>query len=197
MTFDHSAGMPTLTTRRLRLRPMTHDDADDLFTVFGDPAVVRFLNRPPLATPADARTLIDRATAEFAANTALRIGIVLAEDDRVIGTGNLLHFDWPSRRAEVGYALAEPYWGKGLAGEATGALIEYGFGTLGLHRLEAELDPRNDASARVLERLGFAREGLLRERCIVGEEISDSLIMGLLQSEWRARPSPSRLGETG
>ena len=191
--FDHARGIPTLTTPRLRLRPMTHADADDLFTVFGDPVVVRYLNRPPLATTADARALIDRAAAEFAAGTALRIGLVFPDQDRVIGTGNLLHFDWPSRRAEVGYVLAQPHWGKGLAGEATAALIEYGFGTLGLHRLEAELDPRNDASARVLDRLGFAREGLLRERCIVGDEVSDSLIMGLLQAEWLARPSPPQL----
>ncbi len=157
--FDHARGMPTLTTPRLRLRPMTHADADDLFTVFGDPVVVRYLNRPPLPTTADARALIDRAAAEFAAGTALRIGLVLSDEDRVIGTGNLLHFDWPSQRAEVGYVLAQPHWGKGLAGEATAALIEYGFGTLGLHRLEAELDPRNDASARVLDRLGHRPAG--------------------------------------
>ena len=115
------------------------------------------------------------------------MGLVRPEDDQVIGTGNLLHFDWPCRRAEVGYALARPFWGQGLASEATAALVEYGFETLDLHRLEAQLDPRNEASTRVLERQGFIREGLLRERWIVGDEISDSLLMGLLRSDYRNR----------
>ena len=145
------------------------------------------MNRLPKTTLADAAALIERATAEYTGGTALRLGLVLAGNDRVIGTGNLLHFDWPSRRAEVGYALAQPYWGRGLAGEATAAVLEYGFETLDLHRIEAELDPRNEPSVRVLERLGFAREGLLRERCIVGDEVSDSLIMGLLRSDYRKR----------
>ena len=115
------------------------------------------------------------------------MGLVLPGDDRVLGTANLLHFDWPNRRAEVGYALIQPCWGKGFAGEAVAAMLEYGFETLDLHRIEAELDPRNGPSTRVLERHGFAREGLLRERCIVGDEISDSLLMGLLRSDYRNR----------
>ena len=185
--FDPARGFPILATDRLRLRPMTAADTEAVFSLFSDSVVTRYLNRLPMTTLADAAALIERATAEYSGGTALRLGLVLAENDRVIGTGNLLHFDWPSRRAEVGYALAQPYWGRGLAGEATAAVIEYGFEALDLHRIEAELDPRNEPSVRVLERLGFAREGLLRERCIVGDEISDSLIMGLLRSHYRKR----------
>ena len=185
--FDPARGFPILATDRLRLRPMTAADTEAVFSLFSDSVVTRYLNRLPMTTLADAAALIERATAEYTGGTALRLGLVLAGNDRVIGTGNLLHFDWPSRRAEVGYALAQPYWGRGLAGEATTAVIEYGFETLDLHRIEAELDPRNAPSLRVLERLGFGREGLLRERCIVGDEVSDSLIMGLLRSDYRKR----------
>ncbi len=185
--FDPARGFPILATDRLRLRPMTAADTEAVFSLFSDPVVMRYLDRPPMTTTSEARAAIDQAAVEFGEGTALRLGLVLALDDRVIGTGSLLHVDWPSRRAEVGYALAQPYWGRGLAGEATAAVLEYGFETLDLHRIEAELDPRNAPSVRVLERLGFAREGLLRERCIVGDEISDSLIMGLLRSDYRKR----------
>ncbi|VWB67210.1 GCN5 family acetyltransferase [Burkholderia territorii] len=71
--------------------------------------------------------------------------------------------------------------------EAAFALIEHAFGTLNLRRIEADIDPRNVASARLLERLGFVREGLLRDRWIVGDQVSDSALYGLLKSDLRAR----------
>ncbi len=186
MAFDQDRGVPTLTTDRLRLRPLTEADTGAIFALYSDPQVTRYLSRPTMATPADAQAAIERAAEEFAAGTAIRVGLAGA-DDRVIGTGNLLHFNWGCRRAEVGYALLPAFWGQGLASEATAALVAYGFETLDLHRLEAELDPRNEASARVLARQGFVKEGLLRERWIVGDEISDSLLMGLLRSDYRNR----------
>ncbi|ETP61422.1 hypothetical protein BDSB_27145 [Burkholderia dolosa PC543] len=70
--------------------------------------------------------------------------------------------------------------------EAASALIEHAFGTLNLRRIEADIDPRNVALARLLERLGFIREGLLRERWIVGDDVSDSALYGLLKSDRRA-----------
>ncbi len=187
MAFDPARGVPTLATGRLRLRPLTEADTDAIFSLYSDPHVTRYLSRPPMSTRADARAAIERAAEEFSAGTALRVGLARPEDNQVIGTGNLLHFDWQCRRAEVGYALAPPFWGQGLASEATAALVEYGFETLDLLRLEAELDPRNEASTRVLERQGFLKEGLLRERWIVGDEVSDSLLMGLLRSDYRNR----------
>ncbi|MDO9353805.1 MAG: GNAT family protein, partial [Solirubrobacteraceae bacterium] len=92
----------------------------------------------------------------------------------------------PCRRAELGYALARQAWGGGYMHEALQALVAHAFEALQLHRLEADIDPRNAASARSLERLGFVREGLLRERWIVDGEVSDSALYGLLAPEWRA-----------
>ena len=70
--------------------------------------------------------------------------------------------------------------------EALQALLDFGFGELDLNRIEADIDPRNSASARTLERLGFTKEGYLRERWIVGEEVSDTALYGLLRREWRS-----------
>ncbi len=76
-------------------------------------------------------------------------------------------------------------WGQGFAQEALHAVLDYAFGPLHLHRVETDIDPRNTASVRVVTRLGFRQEGLLRERWIVDGETSDSLMMGLLAHEWR------------
>jgi RimJ/RimL family protein N-acetyltransferase len=87
----------------------------------------------------------------------------------------------------VGYTLAFDAWGKGYMNEALTALLEFGFSQLGLNRVEADIDPRNMASARSLERLGFQKEGHLRERWIVAGEVSDTGLYGLLLSDWQAR----------
>jgi len=98
-------------------------------------------------------------------------------------------FHVASRRAEIGYALGRPYWGSGYMHNAQQALLCYSFQTLALNRLEADIDPRNLASARTLERLGFKKEGHLRERWIANDEISDTYLYGLLRREWHAHSS--------
>ena len=97
----------------------------------------------------------------------------------------VFNFNEQSGRADLGYGLARRHWGQGYMHEALVAVIGYAFGPLGLRRLEADIDPRNEGSLRALDRLGFAREGLLRERWQVVDEISDSVLMGLLAREWR------------
>lgn len=97
---------------------------------------------------------------------------------------SLFHLDEGNRRAEVGFALRRSVWGRGYATEAVSAVIGQAFGPLGLHRLEADIDPRNDASGRLLQRLGFRYEGPLRQRWIVVGEVCDSAFYGLLRAEW-------------
>jgi len=92
------------------------------------------------------------------------------------------------RSIGIGYCFDEPAWGKGYATEAVRAMLQWPYGALDLNRVEAELDTRNAASARVLEKLGFEREGLRREDCIVSGEVSDSWIYGLLRRDWKADP---------
>jgi RimJ/RimL family protein N-acetyltransferase len=89
----------------------------------------------------------------------------------------------------LGYCLGEATWGHGYATEAARALLQWAFDTLDLNRVQAQTDTRNLASARVLEKLGFVREGTLREDCVVNGDVSDSWVFGLLRREWR--PSPA------
>jgi len=99
--------------------------------------------------------------------------------------------DETSRRAEIGYHLAASAQGKGYMHEALSRFAAHLFDALRLRRLEAEIDPRNVPSAKVLERLGFQREGLLRERWRVAGEISDSAVYGLLARDWQAQADPA------
>ena len=111
--------------------------------------------------------------------------VIVDTDDHVIGTTTLFHFDPRHRRAEVGYALRSDHWGRGLASEAVTLAIDWVLRTLDLHRVEADIDPRNDSSRRLLERLGFRSEGVLRERFFVGDSATDTELFGILASEWR------------
>lgn len=182
-------------TRRLLLRPLRKGDADALFAVFGDPEVMRYWSTPAWgdAGPGAAMVALDQASGPDA--DWLRLGLVRRADDRLLGTCTLFDHQAHNRRCELGYALAREAWGQGLMHEALSALLDHGFGTWNLNRVEADIDPRNRASARTLERLGFRPEGLLRERWIVGGQASDSALYGLLQRDWRMHPC-SRFGST-
>ena len=85
----------------------------------------------------------------------------------------------------IGYCLDDAAWGQGFATEAADALLHWAFDTLDLNRVQAETDTRNTASGRVLEKLGFVREGTLREDCIVDGVVSDSWVYGLLRRQWK------------
>jgi RimJ/RimL family protein N-acetyltransferase len=112
-------------------------------------------------------------------------GIERREGGGLIGTATLWRWDMAHGRAELGYALGREAWGCGYMVEALVALLGRAFGEWGVRRLEADTDPRNRRSLRLLERLGFRREGYMRERFLVGGELQDSVVLGLLGWEWR------------
>ena len=176
-----------LQTPRLRLRALQESDAPALFAIFSDPAVMRYWSTPPWTTLAQAQDLIARDIAAMRSGEYLRLGLERTVDATLIGNCTLFNLDLSNQRAEIGYGLARAAWGQGYMGEALQALLDFGFGPMRLHRVEADIDPRNEASARSLERLGFQREGLLRERWMVGDEISDTALYGLLRADWLAQ----------
>lgn len=179
-------GEPRIDTERLVIRLVTEADLPALLEINADDQVTRFLPYPSWKDMDDARAWFDRAAARHAAGEARQFVIVLRDTGRVIGSCLLFHFEESSGRAEVGYLLARPHWGAGYMVEAMTAFVAFAFEQVGLRRLEAEIDPRNTASARLLERLGFVREGLLRQRWNVKDEITDSGLYGLLRADWES-----------
>ncbi len=176
--------LPDILARRVRLRWLTDDDVDDLFAVFSDPEVMRYWSSPPFESREQAQDLVDEIRRHFADKSLFQWGIELVDEGRVIGTCTLAEPSEQNRRAEVGFALGRAWWGRGYAREAVEALLGFAFGQLGLHRIEADADPRNAASIGLLERVGFVREGTLRERWIVAGETQDTAFFGLLRREW-------------
>ena len=177
----------TLRTARLCLRPLAPADAPALFEAFSDPRVMRYWSTPPWTSIEPAQAMVERDLKAMASGEYIRLGIERAGDAGLLGNCTLFKLDAQCRRAEIGYGLAHFAWGQGFMHEALLALLGYGFAEMALNRVEADIDPRNRASARSLERLGFKQEGHLRERWIVGDEVSDSALYGLLLSDWRAR----------
>ena len=180
-----SARLPTLAAPRLHLRWMQVQDIDDLYAVYSDHEVVRYWSHVAWPDRHEASIYLEAIESGFQGGHLYQWGIALRGDDRVIGTTTLYAIDHAQGRAEVGFALARAHWGHRYAREALTVLFEHAFGSLGLRRIEADVDPRNVASLRTLEALGFRREGYLRQRWQVAGEVQDSVVMGLLASDWR------------
>jgi [ribosomal protein S5]-alanine N-acetyltransferase len=189
--FNFGIALPTIAALRVQLRWLNDDDVPALFAIFGDPQVMRYWGHPALADDNAAASLLADIRALFAQRRLFQWGIALIETDAVIGTCTLGALDSKNRRAELGYALGRAHWGCGYADESLRALLAFAFSRMRLHRLTADTDPRNQASIKTLERLGFRREGYLREHHLTQDEVQDSIIYGLLVSEWQAQFSAS------
>jgi len=185
--FDVGDRLPTLESARLRLRWLERRDVDALHRIFSDAQVTRYWSSPPLKDRAAAEDLLTEIGDYFTARTLYQWGVARIEDDEVIGTCTLASLSVEHRRAELGCALARDSWRQGIMTEVMPLLFDFAFERLQLHRLEAEADPRNDASLALLERLGFSREGFQRQRYRMYGEWQDSLLFGLLREEWRTR----------
>lgn len=177
----------TLTTPRLVLRPLQAADAAALFAIFSDPQVMQYWNTPPWDAEAVAQDYIHTEQQAMSEGQRLTLAIVDRESAELIGKCLLFNYQPQSCRAEIGFGIASCAWGKGYVQEAASELLRHGFETLGLNRVEAEIDPTNTASGRALERLGFSQEGLLRQRWIIDGQVSDSALYGLLNEDWRSR----------
>ena len=178
-------GFPVLTGPRVRLRGPRVQDIDDVFALFSHADVMRYWSSAPMRVRMQAEGKVEEMLEGFAHRESLNWLVATRRDDRAIGSCTLYRFDARHRRAEIGYALHPGQWGRGLASEAVALALDWGFGALDLHRIEADIDPRNQASRRLLTGLGFRREGLLRQRFLIDGSASDSEIFGLLQDEWR------------
>ena len=173
-------GRCTLRTARFVLSPLTDDDVDPILAHFGDPRVTEHLDIRPLSDRSDAREVIDWAAGLRASGHGLRWAIRDGAGGFVGTCGfHLMVFD-RGRRAEIGYDLGVAHWGKGVMDEVLPAALAFGYGVLGLRRIEAMVTPGNDHSCAVLERHGFQREGLLRDYGFWRDQFWDQILYARL-----------------
>ncbi len=180
---DDSPPVPELITDRLRLRRLGPKDAPGLHLAYGDAEAMRYWDAPPCRDVAETEARIRQSCR---ANTIWHAAwALLMQDDQFIGMVNY-HARQPwNRRLAVGWILVPQFQQRGYMREAMRALLSHCFNTLETHRIEAEIEPDNHRSMRLAERLGFRREGLLRDRLCVGGEPRSIWMYGLLCPEWK------------
>ena len=145
---------------------------------------MQFYGHEPHRSLGDTQELIRQIQARYARREALRWGITLQGEDRVIGSCSFHHFNEGFHRAETGYELHRAYWRQGIMSEAMSAILSYGFDFLELHRVEAIIDMANEQSKGLLLKLGFTYEGNLRQRYLFRDRFEDEHYFGLLKDEW-------------
>ncbi len=175
-------------TLRLRLRPLTLPDASWVAALAGDERVADTLLAVPHPYPEGlAEAFIRESARGFSEGWEYNFG--LWRGDIPVGVVGL-SVERAHRRGVLGYWVGVPYWGQEYATEAVRALVAYGFRTLGLERIEATCFVRNPASARVLEKAGLLREGLLRGYVLKNGQREDVYVYGLLREDWHGKADP-------
>lgn len=180
----------TFTTRDLHLRPSNDTDAESMFSMLSDPESMKYWSDEPIADIEAAIEVLSKDLESDAQGNSMCWAVTLKGHDTMIGKCILFQFNHQNRRAEIGYLLNRKYWRQGLMHQALEAIIDFSFNTLDLHRIEADVDKQNTASLGLLEKLGFKREGMFRDRWFVYNEWQDSVMLGLLKQDWQTtRPS--------
>lgn len=178
------APVPELHTPRARLREVRLEDAEALLDIYADPQAVRYLGRPP-QTLEQVQTRVSKMIEDIGRGEAAFWVLTDPGADGAVAYLGFFRWDVPHQSAELGYVLARTRWGQGLMREVLPTLVRHGFEALGLHRMEARIDPGNDASIRLVERLGFREEGRLRDRTLNEDGSREDLIVfGLLRPEF-------------
>lgn len=175
---------PILETPRLRLRQITEEDVPEIFAMRSDKELMRYIDRPLAQTEDDARELLGRINTALEQNNGINWGICLKNDNTLKGVISFWRLDKENYRGETGYMLKSEVQGKGLMKEALAAVLQYGFFTMNLHSVEANINPANKASAALAERMGFVQEAYFRENYYYDGKFLDSAIYSLLVSDF-------------
>lgn len=176
---------PRLETERLVLRPITVEDMGFVYELFSRPETNRYSGHESPRSLEEAGDMYDKYM-KPGSPSRFRLAVELKETGEPVGTLGLYSYSERDGRAELGYDLLVNHWGRGIMTEAVREVLRYGFEALSLNRVEAIMDPLNTRSVRLVERLGFKREGRLRERYLYKERRRDELVYDLLRSDWES-----------
>ena len=171
-------------TERCLLRVPELSDAASLFGIYGDASTMKYMQRPVASSAEECASLIASWRSAFFSGKSFRWGVYLSSaPSSLVGTAALHYWSPSSFRVELGLDLARSCWGKGYATEITRALIDLGFDSLGMHRIEIRCHPQNTASVAIASKLGFTLEGVLRDYVFVqGTGFVDEAVYSLLVS---------------
>ncbi|MCR6110538.1 GNAT family N-acetyltransferase [Bacillus sp. A301a_S52] len=179
-----SKTFPLLETKRLLLRNIINEDAKNILHYMSDEDVMQYYGLAPFKSLNDALDEISWYQTLLNKKTGIRWGITLKEKGIIIGSCGFHNIVLQHSRAEIGFELSKEMWGKGIAHEAVEAIINYGFNQMDFQRIEALIEPPNLSSQRLVEKLGFMREGLLRNYEFTCGKFYDLYMYSLLKQDF-------------
>ncbi|MEO6818782.1 MAG: GNAT family N-acetyltransferase [Ginsengibacter sp.] len=174
---------PILHTARLDLVEIRQEHLNDIYNLFNDSSVTQYYNVTTLNNEEEAQKYLDWFSSRFAEQAGIRWGISLKGKKNIIGTAGFNNFT-KQHRANLGYDLQTAFWNKGYVTEALQAILQFGFTALEINRIEAEVMQGNTASEKVLTKLGFKNEGILRQWMHWNETYYDMTMFSLLRKEF-------------
>lgn len=173
---------PKLETERFILRELCSDDANEYYNYFSDHEVTKYWGYEGPKNTETASKTFTRFQNAFHRKEMITWGIATKSDDKIIGTCILNDFIKTSM-ANLGYNLSRAYWRTGVMTEVLETIIPYAFNVLDLNRIQAKVMPDNISSVKLLSKLGFEQEGLLRDY-VFGEIVTDTLIFSILKKDF-------------
>ncbi|PZT53281.1 GNAT family N-acetyltransferase [Paenibacillus silvae] len=173
---------PILETERFILRELRSEDAKEYYNYFSDEEVTRYWGYSGPKNIETASKVFTRFKNAFTRKEMITWGIATKEDDKIIGTCILNDFVRASM-VDVSYNLSREYWRKGIMTEVLETVILYAFNELDMNRIQAKVMPENNSSVKLLSKVGFVQEGLLRDFAF-GETFTDTLIFSILKKDF-------------
>jgi ribosomal-protein-alanine N-acetyltransferase len=187
---DWRAGLPVLTGDQFVLRELRIEDAPTLLAMLTTEEVARFISPPPTTVEGFER-FISWTMRQRAAGTGVCFAVTVRGTDTAIGIFQIREFEPGFATAEWGFAIGSPFWGTGVFGDAAGLVLEFAFGTLGAHRIEARAAAANGRGTGALLKIGAVPEAVLRRSFLCRGEYLDQVLYGIVEDEWRAARRPA------
>ncbi|MGK0389825.1 MAG: ribosomal-protein-alanine N-acetyltransferase [Maribacter sp.] len=182
------AKFPILETERLILRAFKETDVKNIFATYSEDEVTKYYDLESMKSENEAIEITEVFKTRFENGIGIRWAIELKETREYIGDCGYNPWSKTNRKAEIGYALISKYWGKGYAIEAIKSILHYGFRELDivkLNKIMAMIDPRNEKSIQLVEKLGFQHEGTLKEHVLEKGVFVDMAVYAILEKEYK------------
>jgi [ribosomal protein S5]-alanine N-acetyltransferase len=183
MNFTHE--FPVLTTERFILRRMEEKDAGEVFDYFSKDEVTKYYDLESFTEESQAVEIIERWNTRFEKNEGIRWGIADKVSGKIIGSCGYHCWEKEHYKAEIGFEVHPDYWRQGVISEVLQPIIQFGFESMSLNRVEAFYDPENTASKECLFKAGFIFEGVLRKAAYEKGVFCDAAVCSILKEEYQ------------
>jgi ribosomal-protein-alanine N-acetyltransferase len=174
---------PVLETPSLRLRAFGLNDTSALFAIRSHSKVMEYMDTDPMVRQSAAYMMIARMQVDFESQEAIHWVIEEKKSKKMIGYFSYWRLDKKHCRAEIGYALHPDYWNQRYMTETLLEVLQFGFQQLQLHSIEANVNPNNRPSIKLLQKIGFQQEAHFRSNYFYNNRYIDSLIYCLLETD--------------